>query len=323
MTRDLLIATAAALFTVAHVGSAAAQAYPTKAVRIIVPFPAGGPTDVLARLISPKLSQAWGQSVVIDNRAGANQVLGSELAAKAAPDGYTLLILSGGAAINVSLYAKLPYDTLRDFTQITLIAAGPNLAVVHPGVPVNSVSELITYARSKPGLLLYGSSGSGSPSNLATELFKTMAKVDLIHVPYKGMAPAITDLLGGHLQVAFPTISAAITHARVGRLRALGVTTATRSPAAPELPTIAEAALPGYEASNWYGIAAPAKTPPAVISKIHGDIVAAVAAPDVRDAMLNQGMNPTTNTPREFDTYLRSEIAKWAKVVKVSGTRPE
>jgi tripartite-type tricarboxylate transporter receptor subunit TctC len=299
------------------------QSFPTRPVRIIIPFAPGGPADFLMRLVGPKLSEAWGQPVILDNRGGANQMLGSELAAKSPPDGYTLLMTTGGYAINVSLYPKLPYDPLKDFAPVSLVAAGPNLAVIHPAVPARTLSEFITYARSRPGQLVYASAGSGAPSHLAVELFKTMAKIDMIHVPYKGMAPGMTDLLGGQVQLAFPTISAGILHARAGKLRALGVTTAKRSAAAPDVPTIAEAALPGFEASNWYGIIAPSKIPPAVKAKIHDDIVRALALPDVRERMLNQGMDPTSNTPEEFSAYIRAEIAKWAKVVKASGAKPE
>lgn len=320
--KKLTLALTAVLSLLAPVSSSA-QAYPTKPVRVIIPFAAGGPADFMLRLVGPKLSEAWGQPVILDNRGGANQMLGSELAARSQPDGYTLLVTTGGSAINVSLYPKMPYDTLKDFAPISLIATGPNLAVIHPAVPARNLAEFITYARSKPGQLVYASAGAGAPSHLAVELFSTMAKIQMVHVPYKGMAPGMTDLLGGQVQLAFPTISAGITHARAGRLRALGVTTAKRSPAAPDVPTIAEAALPGFEASNWYGMVAPARTPPAIIRKVHDDIARALATPDVRERMLNQGMDPTTNAPEEFSAYIRSEIAKWAKVVKASGAKPE
>ena len=311
-----------AVFTIAA-GIAVAQEYPTRPVRVIIPFAAGGPSDFLMRLIAPKLTEAWKHQIVLDNRAGGNQVIGAEIAAHAQPDGHTLLVTTGGSTINVSLYPKLPYDLLRDFAPITLIAAGPNLAVVHPSVPARTLGELIALARAKPGQLVYASAGSGAPSHLAVELVKTMAKIDMIHVPYKGMAPGMTDLLGGQVQLAFPTISAGITHARAGRLRALAVTTAKRSPAAPEVPTIAESGLPGYDASNWYGIVVQAKTPAAIVKKLHAEITRAVAAPDVRERMLSQGMDPTTTSPEQFAAYMRSEIAKWAKVVKAAGVKVE
>jgi tripartite-type tricarboxylate transporter receptor subunit TctC len=316
------IAVAVAL-VLAYSTIAAAQAYPTKPVRVIIPFVAGGPADFIARLVGPRLSESWGQSIIIDNRGGGNQIIATEIAARAQPDGHTLLLTSGGFAVNVSLYPKLPYDSLRDFTAVSLIATAPNLVVVHPAVPARSIGELITYAPSKPGQLVYASAGSGAPSHLAVELFKTMARIEMVHVPYKGMAPGITDLLGGQVQLAFPTISAGITHARAGRLRALAVTTAKRSPAAPDIPTIAEAALPGFEASNWYGVIVQAKTPPPIVRKIHDEIARALTTPDLRERMLNQGLDPVSMTPEAFTAYIKTEIVKWAKVVKASDAKAE
>jgi tripartite-type tricarboxylate transporter receptor subunit TctC len=316
---ELVITAALSLIAAAS----AAQTYPTKPVRVIIPFAAGGPADFLMRIVGPKLSETWGHPVILDNRGGANQMLGSELAAKSPADGYTLLMTTGGSAINVSLYPKLPYDTVKDFAPITLVATGPNLAVIHPSVPARTLAEFTTYARSKPKQVVYASAGAGAPSHLAVELFSTMAKVEMIHVPYKGMAPGMTDLLGGQVQLAFPTISAGIVHARAGKLRALGVTTAKRSPAAPDVPTIAEAALPGFDASNWYGLVAPGKTPAPLVKKVRDDVARVLAMPDVRERMLNQGMEPTSNTPDEFSAHIKSEIVKWAKVVKASGAKPE
>jgi tripartite-type tricarboxylate transporter receptor subunit TctC len=314
----VLLATALLSASAAH-----AQQYPVKPVRLIIPFAAGGPADFQMRIVGPKLSELWGHPVIIDNRGGANQMLGSEIVAKSPPDGYTLLMITGGAAINVSLYPKVPYDTVNDFAPISLVAVGPNMAVIHPSVPAKNLKEFIAFARSKPKQLVYASAGTGAPSHLCVELFSTMAKIQMIHVPYKGMAPGMTDLLGGQVQLAFPTISAGIPYIRSGRLRALGVTTAKRSPAAPDVPTIAEAALPGFEASNWYGLVAPAKTPPAIVKKIHDDLQRILATADVRDKFINQGMEATSTTPEAFSAHIRSEISKWAKVVKASGARPD
>ena len=313
----------AAVLALVCTAAANAQSYPTKPVRLLIPFVAGGPADFLARLIGPKLAEGWGQPLVIDNRGGGSQIIATEIAAKAQPDGHTLLMTSGGFAVNVTLFPKLPYDPLRDFAPVSLVAAGPNLIVVHPSVPARSTAELISHARSKPGQLIYASAGNGAPSHLAVELFSTMAKIQMVHVPYKGMAPGITDLLGGQVQLAFPTISAGIVHARAGRLRALAVTTSKRSAAAPDIPTIAESALPGFEASNWFGVIAQSKTPPAVIARIHADIARAVGAPEVRERMLSQGMDPTTSTPDEFRAHIRAEIEKWARVIKVAGVKAE
>jgi tripartite-type tricarboxylate transporter receptor subunit TctC len=301
--------------------NATAQNFPAKPVRLIVPFAAAGPADIQARLIGPKLTEAWGQPVVVENRAGGNTIIATELTARTDPDGHTVLVVSAGFAINVSLYAKLPYDSLRDFAPVTQLTSGPAIVVVHPSLPVRSVKELIQLARSRPGQLTYAS--AGLPSQLAVELFKVMTGTDLVHVPYKGAAPAMIDLIAGHVQVSFPTIIGAFSHVQAGRLRALATTGAKRAPAAPGLPTMMEAGVPGYEAANWFGTVVPAKTPPAIVAKLSQEIARALRLPDVSGRLLVQGMEPTSSTPEEFSAYIRSEMTKWAKVVKASGAKAE
>ena len=310
-----------ALTLAAVAGGALAQAYPTKPIRLVVPFAPGGPADIQARLIGPKLTEAWGQPVVVENRPGGNTIIATELTARADPDGHLVQVISAGFAINTSLYAKLPYDSLRDFAPVTQLTSGPAIVVVHPSLPARSVKALIQLARSRPGQLTYAS--AGLPSQLAVELFKVMTGTDMVHVPYKGQSPAMIDLIAGHVQVSFPTIIGGLSHARSGRLRALATTGAKRSPATPDLPTMIEAGLPGYEAANWFGTAVPAKTPPAIVSKLSQEIARVLRLPDVGERLLSQGMEPTTSTPEEFAAYIRSEMTKWAKVVKASGAKAE
>ena len=302
-------------------GALHAQAYPVKPIRFIVPFAPGGPGDVQVRLIGPRLTEAWGQQVVVENRAGGNTIIATELTVKAPADGYTMLLISGGTAINVSLYAKLPYDTVRDLAFVTQLSAGPQIAVVHPALPVRSIRELIQLARARPGQLTYAS--AGLPSQLAVELFKVMTGTNMVHVPYKGAAPAMFDLIAGHVQVSFPTIGGGLPHVQSGKLRGLATTGAKRSPAAPDLPTMIEAGVPGYEAVNWFGVAVPGKTPPAVVSRISQEIARVLRLPDVAEKLLAQGLEPVTSTPEDFAAYIRAEIAKWAKVVKASGAKAE
>ncbi len=296
-------------------------AYPTKPIRFIIPFPPGGPRDVQARLVGRRLTDVWGQAVVIDNRAGASGMIGIELAAKAPADGHTLVMISASFASSPSLYAKLPYDTLRDFVPVAPLTSGPGILVVANGLPVKSVKELIAYARTRPGELHYGSAGNGVPSHLSMELFGTMTDTRYAHVPYKGMAPALNDVIGGQIQISLPTIPGGLPHAQAGRVRALGVSSVKRSTAAPEVPTIAEAGVPGFEASNWYGIAAPAGTPQAIVAKLNQEITRTVTLPDIRSKLVNMGMEPETGTPEAFADYLKQEVAKWARVVKASGLR--
>jgi tripartite-type tricarboxylate transporter receptor subunit TctC len=316
-----VLCTVMALALASAAGVTLSQAYPTKPIRLVVPFAPGGPADIQARLIGPKLTEAWGQPVVVENRPGGNTIIATELTARADPDGHLVQVISAGFAINVSLYAKLPYDSLRDFAPVTQLTSGPAIVVVHPSLPARSVKELVELARSRPGQLTYAS--AGLPSQLAVELFKVMTGTDMVHVPYKGAAPAMIDLMAGHVQVSFPTISGGLPHARSGRLRALATTGAKRSQAAPDLPTMIEAGVPGYVAVNWFGTAVPAKTPPAVVSKLSQEIARVLRLPDVGERLLSQGMEPTTSTPAEFSAYIRSEMTKWAKVVKASGAKAE
>ncbi|MBM3343883.1 MAG: tripartite tricarboxylate transporter substrate binding protein [Betaproteobacteria bacterium] len=308
-----------ALSTFSH-----AQSYPAKPVRLIVPFAAGGPVDTVARLLAPRLSESWGQQVVIDNRAGANSIIGSEVAARAPADGYTLLIVSAGFAINVSLQPKLPYDSLRDFTPITTVAFGPGILVTHPSLPVRNLKELIAFARARPGALTYGSSGAGAPtSHLGMELLKSTAGLNIVHVPYKSMAPALTDILGGQVHMGIPTINVTVQHVRSGRLRAMGVTSLTRSPIMPDVPPLAEAGMPGYEATNWTLILGPAGFPAAIAEKIHADTAKALQAQDLRDRYTAAGMEARSLPFAQVAEHVRSEIAKWSRVVKASGAKPE
>lgn len=310
--------------TPAIVGDARAQSYPSKPVTMVVPFPAGGTTDIVARLVAAKLSEAWGQPVIVDNRAGAGGNIGSAMVAKAAPDGYTLLMGTVGThAINASLYAKMPYDVVKDFQPITNVAAVPNMLVVYPELPVKTVKELIDYGKKNPGKLNMASSGNGTSIHLAGELFKVMTGVQMEHIPYKGSAPALTDLMGGQVQVMFDNMPSALPHVKAGKLRAIAVTTATRSPAMPDLPTIAEAGLPGFEAASWFGMLAPAGTPKDIVAKIHGDVVKLAKTTDLSEKLTQQGAAPVLNTPDEFAAYIKAELAKWEKVVKASGAKAD
>jgi tripartite-type tricarboxylate transporter receptor subunit TctC len=323
ISRRILRRIAIALVTLTSFAAVAsfAQPYPSKPIRLIVPFAPGGPADIQARLIGPKLTEAWGQPVVVENRAGGNTLIATELTARSDPDGHVVQVISAGFAINVSLYSRLPYDSVRDFAPVTQLTSGPAIVVVHPSLPARSIKELIQLARSRPGQLTYAS--AGLPSQLAVELFKVMTGTDLVHVPYKGAAPAMIDLIAGHVQVSFPTIIGALSHVRSGRLRALATTGAKRTPAAPDLPTMIEAGVPGYVAANWFGTAVPAKTPPAIVSKLSQEVARALRLPDVSERLLSQGMEPTSSTPEEFSAYIRSEMTKWAKVVKASGAKAE
>ena len=297
-----------------------AQVYPDKPIRMIVPFAAGGILDIVARAVGERLSGSLGQPVVSDIRGGAGGAIGTEIAARAAPDGYTLLTGHIGThAINPSLYPKLGYDPVKDFAPITLAATFPLGLFVHPSVPAQSVSELVALAKSRPGQVNFASAGNGGPTHMAGEMLKAMARIDIVHVPYKGNSAALTDLLGGRVQLFFSNLVTAMPHARAGRLRALAVSTAKRSQQVPELPTIAESGVPGYEMTNWIGLFAPAATPRPIVLRLNREVTAILEAPDLKERFLAQGVDLAGSTPEAFAAFVRSELAKWRKVVKESG----
>ena len=297
------------------------QAYPSRPVRLIVPQSAGGSTDVVARVIVQRMTESLGQNVIVDNRPGAGSVNGTDLVAKATPDGHTALVVAASFSINPAIRKNLPYDPMRDFTPVSQLVRLPHILVVHPSVPVTSVKELIALAKTKPGVLNYGISGIATSTHMAGELFMYMTGTRMIGIPYKGGAPGMTALLSGEVQLYFATISTAIPHIRSGRLRALGVTTAKRSVAAPEFPTIAEAGVPGYEHSSWVGMLAPAKVPPPVLAKLNGEAVKAVQNPEVKALLLRDGLEAVGNSPAEFDRIIKSEVAKWIKVAKAANIK--
>jgi tripartite-type tricarboxylate transporter receptor subunit TctC len=288
---------------------------------MLVPFPPGGGTDYTARLISQKLTEIWGQQVIVDNRPGASTTIASEIVAKAPADGYTLIMGSTNHTINPSLYPRIPYDTIKDFAPVTVAVTASYVLVVHPSLPAKTVKELIALARARPAEINYASSGSSGPQHIAGELFKLMAKVDMTHVPYKGGGPAVVALLGGHVQAQFSTPVSALPHVRTGKLRALGVTSLKRSDAIPEVPTISEAALPGYEAVTWWGILAPARTPREIVNKIHADTVKALQMPDTLEKLAREGVNPAGTTPEQFATMIQDEMVKMAKIVKAANMK--
>ena len=318
----LVGACCASMFALAATG-VHAQSYPIKPIRMIVPYPPGGGTDIVGRMVAQKLAENFGQTVVVDNRGGAAGNIGSEIAARSAPDGYTILMGNVAPnAINVSLYARLGYDPVRDFEPVSLVASTPNILVVQPSLAVKTVGDLMALARSKPGTLNYPSAGLGSSSHLAGELFDTIAAVKMVHIPYKGGGPALTDLLGGQVQLMFATMPAAMPHVRSGKLRAIAVTSARRSPAMPELPTIGET-LKDYAAATWYGVLAPARTPRTIVMVLHGEVVKILGVTETRDKLLLQGFEPVGGTPGEFGAHIKAEIAKWGKIIKAAGIKAE
>ncbi len=302
-------------------GAAIAQGYPARSVRFIVPYTPGGAADILARAVGAKLGESWGQSVVVENRAGAGTNLGSEIAAKSAPDGYVLFMPTIANAINPTLYPKLNYDPLKDFAYVTNIARVPGIVVVHPSVPAKNARDLIALAKAHPNQLRHGSTGSGSPHPLAAELFKTMAGVRMIHIPYKGASPALVDVVAGHIEVYFGAMVSVIPHVKSGRLRALGVTSMKRTQAAPEVPTLDEQGLKGFETGSWFGVAVPAGTPRDIVSRLHAEVVRIIRLPEVTERIASEGADFVGNTPEEFTAFVRDEIVKWGKVVKMSGAK--
>ncbi len=307
----------AVLLAALSAATADAQSYPNKPIRFVVPFPAGGIADIMARVIGQKLTDAWNQPVVVENRTGAGGNIGADIVAKSPPDGYTLVMGSIGThAVNVSLFSKLPYDPIRDFAPVALVIEAEGLLVLHPSVPVKTVKELIALARARPGQLVYASAGNGTASHLAGELFKSMAKIDIVHIPYKGNVPAITDLIGGQTSMIFATMPTVLPQVKAGKLHALAVASAQRSPAAPDVPTVAEAALPGFEVTNWIGVFAPAGTPADIVAKINAEIMRIMRLPEVQSRLANEGARFKPNTPNEFAAFQKNEIAKWSKLIK-------
>jgi tripartite-type tricarboxylate transporter receptor subunit TctC len=302
---------------------AQAAEYPQRPVRLVVPYSAGGSTDTVARVTSARLSERLGQQVVVDNRTGAGTIIGTEIVKNATPDGHVLLMATPPLAVNPSLYAKVPYVLERDFVAVTNIAASSNLLVVHPSMPANSVKELVALLKANPGKYNYGSSGVGGAGHLAMALFTSMAEVEALHVPYKGGAPAVADLVAGRLNMMMANLTTAQPHIRAGKLRGLGVGKAKRTPLFPEMPTIAEAGVKGYEANNWNGLVAPAGTPRAVIQRLNKEIVATLQEPAIADRLTKAGLEPVGDSPAEFAQYLKSEAAKWGKLVKAAGIKAE
>ena len=299
--------------------AAFAQAYPSGPMRIIVPFPPGGGTDILSRTIAQKLTEAWGQTVIVDNRGGANGTIGAAAAAKAASDGHTILVVPSGFAVNPSIYKSLPFDAVKDFAPVTQLAASPLVLVVHPSFPPKSVKELIAFLRARPDAINYGSSGNGSPPHLATELFKLLTGTKMTHIPYKGAGPAAVDVIAGQIPIYFMNALQATPHMKSGRLRALGVTSDRRFPGLPDVPTIAEAGVPGYAMTNWYGMLVPAGTPRTSVTKLQTEVARVLNLPELKDRLSREGAEVVASTPEQFAAFLKSEMATAAKIVKASG----
>jgi tripartite-type tricarboxylate transporter receptor subunit TctC len=314
---------AAAAVAMSFIATAHAQTYPTKPIRIIVPQSPGASTDLTAHLIAQRLSAAFGQPVVVDNRPGAGSIIGTDLVAKATPDGYTLLVVASSITLNPTLHKNLPFDPIRDLAPITQLSSFPNLLTVHPSLPVKTVKDLIALLKAKPGSINYGSSGTATGTHLSAELFKYMTGTDMVHVPYKGGGPAVQALLGGQVQLNFATIVSVLPYLKNGRLRGIAVTTAKRSPAAPDIPTIAESGVPGYDHGPWNGFLAPAKTPRAVIARLNDETARILQLPEVKNVFTSEGAEPVGNKPEQFGDIIRNETAKWAKVIRAAGIRAD
>jgi tripartite-type tricarboxylate transporter receptor subunit TctC len=308
----------------AFIGAVHAQSYPSKSIRYVVPYAPGGSTDIVARVLAIKLSEAMGQQVVVDNRPGAGGAIGADIVAKSPPDGYTMVTaVTSIMAINQFLYRKLPYDPEKDFAPVTQVGSLPLILVIHPSLPAKNVREFIAIAKAKPGQLNYGSSGVGTATHMTTELFKAMAGVDLVHIPYKGSGQVMGDVIGGQLALIFDQIVSSLPHVQGGKLRMLAITSAKRFPSLPDLPTIAESGVPGYESISWAGVAVPAGTPKEIVARLHAEIVKVLAMPDIRERFLRDGIETIGSTPEQFSEHIRRERIKWAKVVKDSGAKAD
>lgn len=305
-------------------GISQAQTYPAKPVRLVAPYPPGGANDILARIIGPRLGEYLGQQIVIENRGGATGNIGAEFVARAAPDGYTILMgQASNMTINVSLMSRMPFDPIKDFAPVTLVATTPNLLVVHPSFPARTIKDLVALAKAKPGAVNYASSGSGSAGHLAGELFKRVAKIDMVHIPYKGAAPALTDVVAGQAHLYFTSPISATPLVKGGRLRMVAVTSLERSPSLPDIPTVAESGYPDFEVTSWWGILTPAAVSKEIITRLHADILKVLAMPETKTKFADQGADVASNTPAEFSTYIKSEIAKWGKLIKELGVKSE
>jgi len=321
--RSCLAAVVGALALALAAGAASAQSYPTRPIRFIVPFPPGGGNDIVGRIVAQKLNEGFGVPVIVDNRGGAGGTIGTDITSKAPPDGHTMLINNISLAVNATLFEKLPYDTLKELAPVSLLGRQPNVLVVHPSLQAASVKELLALARAKPGQVIYGSGGVGTAGHLATELLRLMTGVDMVHVPYKGLGPALTDLVGGRLQLVVSTLASAMPQVKSGKLKPLAITTARRSSFFPELPTMNESGVAGYEFSTWYGLLVPGRTPKAIIERLNAETVKILASPALKEQLAGQGLEATPSSPAEFSAYLKSEVAKWGKVVKASGAKPD